>query len=523
MSATELDRALHANVVKRASEKEKQEAYERAMREQEFMLGVGATEMSKEELRKLVDSDKRMYYRSEELNDKLYIHYKGWKEIRGLEGWTGLKALYAENNAFSKIEGLQRCRQLRSLFLQDNCIHKIEGLDNCPDLWSLNLSNNFIERIEGISNLRNLNTLTIAKNKIGFGGVDDLLELVDSTISTLDIQGNRIEDQDVVPEVLMQMNDLRVLYLKDNPCTKKIVSYRKNLTVYCRNLKYLDDRPVFDDDRRAAEAYNRGGLEEERAERRRIKQEERDRHDRNMRAFQEMIERARAEKRERDAMMAEDKYDEETDPVDTYEKRMRRAYAQHKEEHPEDYRDEAQEHANSVIAQEKNQKAKQRELQATDVDSETSAKDTPAAESTHKVDVTTEPPADARKEDTRKLIYEDIWDEPVPEVTKPTAGSAVAPSVIVESKEEPRSSSSTSSTLDRTKDEACSESSEAGIKRSWHNNYQEKIAKVACQLEAGKLQAKAQAKPTAKPEVQTAQALAFQPPPRVQNELDEMD
>ncbi len=39
-------------------------------------------------------------------------------------------------------------------------------------------------------------------------------------------------------------------------------------------LNYLDDRPVFPKDRAASEAWRRGGLEEERAERRRWQEKE---------------------------------------------------------------------------------------------------------------------------------------------------------------------------------------------------------------------------------------------------------
>merc|ERR1719336_3415313 len=119
------------------------------------------------------------------------------------------------------------------------------------------------------------------------------------------------------------MPELRVLYLKGNPCTKRISNYRKTTTVVCKELKYLDDRPVFPEDRRAADAFNRGGLEEERAERRRIREENAAKHDANMKAFNDMIEAARRQKREKDAMRAEDKFDD-TDPVESPERRMRR-------------------------------------------------------------------------------------------------------------------------------------------------------------------------------------------------------
>lgn len=65
-------------------------------------------------------------------------------------------------------------------------------------------------------------------------------------------------------------------------------------------LKYLDDRPVFDDDRRNAEAFARGGIDEERQERARITEEKRARDEANRLNFKEMIRKAREEKKQAD-------------------------------------------------------------------------------------------------------------------------------------------------------------------------------------------------------------------------------
>jgi dynein assembly factor 1, axonemal len=69
------------------------------------------------------------------------------------------------------------------------------------------------------------------------------------------------------------MPNLSVLYLLNNDVTKNIKNYRKTMIVKLPNLKYLDDKPVFPEERRFAEAFATGGLELEREERKKYKQE----------------------------------------------------------------------------------------------------------------------------------------------------------------------------------------------------------------------------------------------------------
>lgn len=63
-------------------------------------------------------------------------------------------------------------------------------------------------------------------------------------------------------------------------------------------LRYLDDRPVFDDDRRGAEAFYKGGWDGERAERDLIKKEKETERENHHQSFKSLMEKAKRERQE---------------------------------------------------------------------------------------------------------------------------------------------------------------------------------------------------------------------------------
>lgn len=120
--------------------------------------------------------------------------------------------------------------------------------------------------------------------------------LESKTLQTIDIQHNKIDDPAVV-DILEQLPDLRVVYLQGNPVVKKIPHYRKSMVYRLKMLKYLDDRPVFDEERRRCVAWYEAFLENgvqaaqtaERAEIDAIREEKRSADERNFRAMEEMM------------------------------------------------------------------------------------------------------------------------------------------------------------------------------------------------------------------------------------------
>mmetsp|Transcript_6347 Transcript_6347/g.14091 ORF Transcript_6347/g.14091 Transcript_6347/m.14091 type:complete len:84 (+) Transcript_6347:131-382(+) len=57
-----------------------------------------------------------------EMNERLYLHQKGFTEINNLKKYTQVKALFLESNQLTKISNLDAQRHLKELHLQNNKI-----------------------------------------------------------------------------------------------------------------------------------------------------------------------------------------------------------------------------------------------------------------------------------------------------------------------------------------------------------------------------------------------------------------
>lgn len=88
-------------------------------------------------------------------------------------------------------------------------------------------------------------------NNIGKNGLNDLIHLIElEKVSCLDLSFNKIQDEAVVDEVLVKMNNLQVLYLNGNPVCNKIKNYRRSVISRLKNLKYLDELPISENERK---------------------------------------------------------------------------------------------------------------------------------------------------------------------------------------------------------------------------------------------------------------------------------
>nr|CCC91238.1 conserved hypothetical protein [Trypanosoma congolense IL3000] len=133
-----------------------------------------------------------------------------------------------------------------------------------------------------------LRTLNIASNYLN--SVSEIMQLLCyKNLSVLDLSNNLLEDGESVLLVLERLKRLRSLKLSGNPLVRTLPRYRKTVLARCGRLLHLDDRPVFDAERRLVTAWARGGDEAEKEERQRMKKEEKQKHLRQLREFRELL------------------------------------------------------------------------------------------------------------------------------------------------------------------------------------------------------------------------------------------
>eukprot|EP00854_Cymbomonas_tetramitiformis_P023518 gene23518-28474_t len=234
--------------------------------------------------------ENHMYSHCPHLNEILHLQCRGICRIQSLEEYTGLTAIYFNSNAIAQIEGLETVTNLRCLYIEQNLLEDFIGLENQTEMQVIDAKNNQISKIDGLSHMTKLSSLNLQQNRIET--VDDIRQLLElPELRSLDISKNRIDDEEAI--AVIQQLPLTFLKLDGNPVVRKVSHYRKTFIAKMPSLNYMDDMPVFPKERRLAEAFLRGGLEEEKLERVRIKEDEAAAKVENARAWEELVARGR--------------------------------------------------------------------------------------------------------------------------------------------------------------------------------------------------------------------------------------
>lgn len=257
-------------------------------------------------------------YAPPHLNDQIYLHCKGFMKIENLEEYTELKALWLEQNSIADLSGLAFQQKLVSLFIHNNALITLQHYDApLHNLRMLNISHNYLTNLKGISTFCPLlETLQCSHNHISSMEACEDLWGLSKTLTSIDLSFNKIERfQAMTPEeqeasdaadaasqaqkvvasdVVVRwpgetpagkdpiqlvnffkdhLPNVSVIYLHGNALTHGMKQYRRQMILHLPKLTYLDERPVFADERRVVMAWGAGGEKAEAAERALIREE----------------------------------------------------------------------------------------------------------------------------------------------------------------------------------------------------------------------------------------------------------
>jgi dynein assembly factor 1 len=207
----------------------------------------------------------RGLFRTPELNEKLYLHFCGFKRIENLGAYSECRALWLENNSIEYVENLESLENLETLFIQHNFISSLRFTDSTqltsPPLHvrCLDISYNFLTTMEDIPLVFPLlQKLLVSHNRIknlpsNLGSLQHLI--------VLDVSFNEIDNVEGGAHVLSALGGvpcLSSLMMQGNSVTK-IQHYRKRLIAQNESLTFLDEYPVFPEERRCCNAFVEGG------------------------------------------------------------------------------------------------------------------------------------------------------------------------------------------------------------------------------------------------------------------------